>query len=61
MPKSISIAKARRTLGPLANTLSDDQVEYTVEALQLLAHEQVVYNGSKSKENGNDTTPDDNT
>ena len=61
MPKSISLAKARRTLGSLADTLSDDQVEYTVQALQLLAREQVVYNGSNIEENGNDTTSDDKT
>jgi len=58
MSKSVSLAKARRTLGSLADTLTDDQVEYTLQALHLLAREQVVYNGSKIEDNSNDTAPD---
>lgn len=44
---TVSIAKARRILGSLANELSDDQVREIIHTLHLLAREQLCYNGSK--------------
>ena len=43
----VSISKARRILGNLANDLSDDQVKEILHTLHLLAREQLWYNGSK--------------
>ena len=43
----VSISKARRILGTLANDLSDDQVKEILHTLHLLAREQLWYNGSK--------------
>ena len=43
----VSISKARRILGTLANDLSDDQVKELLHTLHLLAREQLWYNGSK--------------
>ena len=43
----VSVQKARRILGALANSMSDDQVKDLIYPLHLLAKEQLVYNGSK--------------
>lgn len=43
----VSVQKARRILGALANYMSDDQVKDLIYSLHLLAKEQLVYNGSK--------------
>lgn len=43
----VSVQKARRILGALANSMSDDQVKDLIYSLHLLAKEQLVYNGSK--------------
>ena len=43
----VSVPKARRILGTLANPMTDDQVKDLIYSLHLLAKEQLVYNGSK--------------
>ena len=43
----VSVQKARRILGTLANPMTDDQVKYLIYSLHLLAKEQLVYTGSK--------------
>ena len=43
----VSVQKARRILGTLANRMSDDQVKDLIYSLHLLAKEQLVYTGSK--------------
>ena len=43
----VSVQKARRILGTLANAMCDDQVKDLIYSLHLLAKEQLVYNGSK--------------
>ncbi|MDK2899008.1 MAG: hypothetical protein PWQ10_195 [Patescibacteria group bacterium] len=43
----ISVQKARRILGSLANSMNDDQVKDLIHFLHLLAKERLVYNGSK--------------
>ena len=43
----VSISKARRILGTLANDLSDDQVKEILHTLHLLARKQLCYTGSK--------------
>ena len=43
----VSVQKARRILGTLANPMSDDQVKDLIYSLHLLAKEKLVYNGSK--------------
>lgn len=43
----VSVQKARRILGTLANPMSDDQVKDLIYSLHLLAKEQLVYTGSK--------------
>lgn len=43
----VSVQKARRILGTLAHSMSDDQVKDLIYSLHLLAKEQLVYNGSK--------------
>ncbi len=43
----VSVQKARRILGALASSMSDDQVKDLIYSLHLLAKEQLVYNGSK--------------
>lgn len=56
MQKMVSLEKARRTLGPLAKHLTDDQVRQIINSLHLLAKEQLMYNGSKVDENGSTTS-----
>ena len=43
----VSVQKARRILGALASSMSDDQVKDLIYSLHLLAKEQLVYTGSK--------------
>ncbi|OGL24098.1 hypothetical protein A2791_04330 [Candidatus Saccharibacteria bacterium RIFCSPHIGHO2_01_FULL_46_30] len=43
----VSVQKARRILGTLANPMSDDQVKDLIYSLHLLAKERLVYTGSK--------------
>lgn len=43
----VSVQKARRILGTLAHSMSDDQVKDLIYSLHLLAKEKLVYNGSK--------------
>lgn len=43
----VSVQKARRILGTLANPMTDDQVKDLIYSLHLLAKEQLVYTGSK--------------
>lgn len=43
----VSVPKARRILGTLANPMTDDQVKDLIYSLHLLAKEQLVYTGSK--------------
>jgi hypothetical protein len=43
----VSVNKARRILGELADDIPDDQMREIIHALHLLAREQLVYNGSK--------------
>ena len=50
----ITIQKARRILGKQAENYSDDQVRELLHTLKLLAREQLLYNGSKVSEKGND-------
>jgi hypothetical protein len=45
----VSVSKARRILGTLADNLSDDQVKELLHTLHLLAREQLWYNGSKEE------------
>jgi hypothetical protein len=52
-PKYITVKRARRILGRQAENYSDNQVKELLHTLQLLAREQLLYNGSKVKENGN--------
>ena len=59
MEKIVSISKARRTLGTLAEELSDDQVRELVNSLRLLAREYLLYNGSKVNENDNNSQQPD--
>ena len=47
MSEMVSVAKARRILGSLANSMSDTQVQELLICLHLLAKEQLWYNGSK--------------
>jgi hypothetical protein len=47
MPETVSVTKARHILGSLASSLSDNQVIEIIQSLQLLAREQLCYNGSK--------------
>lgn len=54
MEKTISVAAARRTLGSLSKSMTDDQVQEMVNTLHLLAREQVLYNGSKVDESSNE-------
>lgn len=51
-PLVVSIQKARRILGVLAQSMNDDQVKDVIYSLHLLAKEQLVYNGSKYDTNG---------
>jgi len=46
------IEKARRILGYYAKQLSDDQVRDIIHTLQLLAKEQLSYNGSNKEIHG---------
>lgn len=55
MAEIVSVAKARRILGSLASSLSDDQVKELIHTLHLLAREQLCYNGSKVEEYSNDS------
>lgn len=43
----VSVRKARRTLGSLANNMTDNQVQEIIDAFTLLARESLQYNGSK--------------
>lgn len=43
----VSVAKARRILGSLANTLDDNQVKELLHTLHLMARQQLCYDGSK--------------
>ena len=43
----VSISKARRILGTLADDLTDDQVKEILHTLHLLARKQLCYTGSK--------------
>jgi hypothetical protein len=45
----ISVQKARRILGSLANSMNDTQVKELIHFLHLLAKEQLVYTGSKDE------------
>ena len=47
MAEIVSVAKARRILGSLADEMSDNQVKELIHMLHLLAREQMCYNGSK--------------
>jgi len=51
----VSVQKARRILGSLANPMTDDQVKDLIYSLHLLAKEQLVYNGSKYDTKGSIT------
>ena len=44
---TVSIGRARRILGKYSKQLSDDQIRDIIHTLQLLAREQLIYNGSK--------------
>ena len=48
-PPIVSVERARRVLGYHASQLSDDQVINIIHTLQLLAREQLGYNGSKKE------------
>ena len=54
METTVSVAEARRIVGASANSLNDDQVREILHTLQLLAREQLLYNGSKVSGNGNE-------
>ena len=47
LEEQVSISKARRILGTLADDLSDDQIQDMLHYLTLLAREKLWYNGSK--------------
>lgn len=47
LEQHVSISKARRILGTLADDLSDDQIQDMLNYLTLLAREKLWYNGSK--------------
>lgn len=49
----VSVSKARRILGDLANNLSDNQIKEIIHSFHLLAREQLVYNGSNNDEYSN--------
>lgn len=49
MENLVSVSKARRILGSLADNLSDDQVKELLHTLHLLAREQLWYNGSNKE------------
>lgn len=57
MEKTVSVAKARRILGSRAKSMDDTQVLELIHALQVLAREQVLYNGSKINESSNEPEP----
>jgi hypothetical protein len=44
----ITVKTARKLLGKSSNGLSDDQIRELLVTLQLLARQQLGYNGSKS-------------
>jgi len=50
----ITIKRARRIFGKQAESYSDDQMRELLHTLQPLAREQLLYNGSKVSENGNE-------
>ena len=54
--KRVNLKTARRKLGKLAVGMADDQVEELLDALYLLADENLSSNGSKESEISNDTT-----
>jgi len=50
----ITVTRARTILGKQAGNYSDDQVRELLHTLQLLAREQLLYNGSNVSGNGNE-------
>lgn len=57
LDKLVSISKARRILGTLADDLSDDQVKELLHTLHLLAREQLWYNGSNKEVSSHESNP----
>lgn len=55
----VSISRARRILGTLADDLTDDQVKEILHTLHLLAREQLWYNGSKGMSSHEQSTTDE--
>ena len=55
----VSVHKARRILGSLANDMTDTQVQELLDAFHLFAREQLQYNGSKDTVLSNDLRPTD--
>jgi len=51
----MTISKARRILGKHGEQFSDDQVGELLHTLQLLAREQLLYNGSKVSKYSNES------
>ena len=58
MDTMISVSKARRTLGSLAEDLTDNQVREIIQTLHLLARENLCYNGSKEGMSSHGTNHD---
>ena len=54
MAVNITVQHARRILGKVGKGLSDDQIRDMLDTMYLLAGEDLMYNGSKEGENGND-------
>lgn len=55
MTKTVSVATARRILGVSASEMSDIQVQELLDAMYLLAGEQLLYNGSNNEDKSNGT------
>ena len=53
-PQIISITKARRILGADVADMDDNEVQYLIHTLHLLAKEQLCYSGSKDEQTNYD-------
>ena len=53
-PQIISITKARRILGADVADMDDNEVQYLIHTLHLLAKEQLCYSGSKDEQTNHD-------
>ena len=59
MEKVLSIAKPRKVLGKASVSLTDTQIQTIITDLQLLAKQQLFYNGSKENVAGHESRSED--